>query len=422
LWPAALAAAASALVFARLRAPASSLLVFVPFAALVNLEAWVDLGPVYPSTAVLLAAVAVAALRRPSAFRLTGSVRLALAYGLWVTVAACSAAAWRPGAMHWTEISRLAQSGFLAAALAALGANLAAPRAGAARFTWAAAVAAGLLGALALGEATLGRAGGVPATGRVVGGSELLALHLTLLFPPGLALLAASGERRSGAERRALALLASLVFAGLLLSFSRSGWIGAWAAILGMGLIAIKTDRGAAVRLIALALVLAAAGGLAVVVLGGSGSPLASAYGDRLGSLAHGGLLADRRAEWGRGLAVIGAHPVLGDPQAPNPYNLALGVAATSGLPALVLFAGFVLASTWGGLVAAWRSDRGESIFAVGLLGAVIALLVTGIGEATLGTRLTPPAFATLGLLAGLGPGAAGDVRDRRAGPARSRR
>ena len=60
------------------------------------------------------------------------------------------------------------------------------------------------------------------------------------------------------------------------------------------------------------------------------------------------------------------------------------------------------------GLRAAWRGDAGESILAVGLLGAAIALLVTGIGEATLGARLTPPAFVTLGLLAGLGSGAAG--------------
>jgi hypothetical protein len=39
----------------------------------------------------------------------------------------------------------------------------------------------------------------------------------------------------------------------------------------------------------------------------------------------------------------------------------------------------------------------------VGLVGSAIGLLVTGIGESTLGSRLTPPAFLLLGLLAGLG-------------------
>jgi len=40
---------------------------------------------------------------------------------------------------------------------------------------------------------------------------------------------------------------------------------------------------------------------------------------------------------------------------------------------------------------------------AIGLFGAILGLLVTGIGEATLGARLTPPAFLFLGLWCGLG-------------------
>ncbi len=417
MWPAALAAGVTAIVFRLLPTPASALLVLVPFAALANLDAWIDLGPAYPSVAILLAAVAVAALRRPAAFRFRGAARIALAYGLWVSVAAALAVLTRPGTIHWTDATRLLQNGFLAATLAALGANLAVRRGGAARWTWAAAIAAGLLGALALGAAALDRSGGVPRTGRVVGGSELLALHLTLLFPPGLALLAARRSPGSASRRSALAGLSILAATGLALSFSRSGWVGAWAAILGMGVIAIKTDRGAGRRLVALALVLAAGAALVLLGLDGGAGPRASAYADRLGSLTRLDLFADRRAEWARGVAALRAHPWFGDPIAPNPYNLALGLAATSGLPAVLCFGAFAIASLARGLRAAWRSPAPESVCAVGLLGAAIALLVTGIGEATLGTRLTPPVFATLGLLAGLGatpPGAQGRPRTSR--------
>jgi len=413
-WPAALAAGASALVFSRLPAPASALLVLVPFAALANLDAWIDPGAAYPSVAILLAAVAVVARRQPRAFRFRGGARIALAYGLCVGVAALAAIWTDRGAGPWGAGARLLQNGFLAATLAALGSNLAARTAGsAARWSWAAALASGLLGALALGEAALDWSGGVPPIGRPVGGSELLALHVTLLSPPALALVAARSSALSGARRRLLALLGVLAASGLVLSFSRSGWVGAWAAILGMGVIAIKVDRHAARRLIGLALVLAAGGALAGLVLGGGTSPLATAYGDRLGSLMRLDLFADRRAEWARGLAAVRAHPWCGDPAAPNPYNLALGVAATSGLPALLCFGALAIASISQGLRVAGRRDR-ESLGAVGLLGATIALLVTGIGESTLGARLTPPAFATLGLLLGLGATAHGVDRKAR--------
>jgi O-antigen ligase len=388
----------TALAFLALREPAPALLVLVPFVALANLEAWIERGAAYPAEAILLAAVLVVALRRPDAFCFTGAARIALAYGAWVAIAALAATWTSSDRAAATDLTRLLRTGFLAATMAALGSTVAATARGAARWSLAALGAAGVLGALALGEAGLGRGSGVPTTGSPIGGSELLALHLTLLLPPGLVLIA-GGEGPRRAIRAALLLAAGC---GLVLSFSRSGWIGAWAAILGMGLVAIKADRALARRLLALALILAVGTALAAILLLAAGGETARAFGDRLGSLRGPALIADRALEWQRGVMAVRAHPWFGHPTAPNPYNLALGLAATSGLPALALFVWFVAACLARGWRAVGRADR-ESHLAVGLLGAVFALLATGIGESTLGARLSPPVFATLGLLAGMG-------------------
>jgi O-antigen ligase len=171
-----------------------------------------------------------------------------------------------------------------------------------------------------------------------------------------------------------------------------------------MGLLAIKADRRLARYLLALALILALGAALAYAVLVAVGGETARAFGDRLGSLLGSDFLAGRATDWRRGATAVRAHPWFGHPAAPNPYNLALGLAATSGLPALALFVWFVVASLARGSRALARGGR-EASLAVGLFGAVLALLVTGLGESTLGTRLTPPIFATLGLLAGMGAG-----------------
>ena len=152
-------------------------------------------------------------------------------------------------------------------------------------------------------------------------------------------------------------------------------------------------------RLLALALVLVAFGALGALLLVAPGSPLAP-FGERLRALDPGSLLLARRADWGGAVATIKSHPLFGQPDAPNAYNLFLGLAAQSGLPVLGFFLA-LLGATW----AAGRKALAGPLApeAVGLIGSTIGLLVTGIGESTLGARLTPPAFLLLGLLAGLG-------------------
>jgi O-antigen ligase len=168
-----------------------------------------------------------------------------------------------------------------------------------------------------------------------------------------------------------------------------------------MGLLAGKVDPRAARRLTLTAVLLLAAGAGAALIFTFAPGVLGD-YGARLRSIANPGrFLLDRQREWGSGLAAIRAHPLFGHPDAPNPYNLVFGLAAVSGIPILIPFAGMLGAAFRSGWRALLLPER--AALAAGLLGAGIALLVTGVGESSLGARVTPAAMATLGVLSGLG-------------------
>jgi hypothetical protein len=385
------------LVFARLPEPGLALAAFVPYAALANLEGIVHpLGLPYPSEVILLSALAVLPFRDPALFGFRGAARWALAFGLWMAVAALAGAS----ATDSAGVTRLLRIGFLAAALFALGHEIARRgRAGAIASDAGLGAAAGMA-ILGLGEGLIvalqGRGPGAP-IGSAVGGPELLALHLTLLVPPGLA-LATLGQDRAWATRFLL-LVSGLA---LLATGSRAGWAGGWAAILGMGLLGRKVAPGGARRLLGLCALLLALSILGAAVLVFPGSPL-WALGERLRELTPRDLLAARRADWQVGIETIRSHPIFGQPDAPNPYNLFLGLAATSGLPILAPW-GALLGCAWAAGLRAIREQSGTAVAAVGLAGAAIGLVATGIGESTLGSRLAPPAFLFLGLLQGVGP------------------
>jgi hypothetical protein len=390
-------AGVAAMAFVRLREPAAGLLVLLPYVPLLNLEGLLPepadgSSELYLSEVVLLTAFAIVGWRRPGALGLDGAGRLALAYGGWMTAAALVGAPTTDTA----RLARLVRTAFLAVAAFGLGRAAGQRPAGPRSWIDGATGAAGLFALLALAEAAFRLGPGVPRTGSPVGGSELLAIHLTLLTPPGLALVAL-GADRSWASRIIL-VLAGMALA---ISFSRSGWIGGWAAILGMGLLAGKFDPRRGRRLAAIAGILAAAAVAAAIGLHAAGGA-AGDLGARVRSFADPlGFLHGREREWRQGLASIGAHPLFGDPDAPNPYNLVLGLAAVSGLPILIPLAGMVTAAVRNGMRA--RAVANTWAPAVGLLGALIALLVTGIGESSLGARVTPAAMVTLGLLTGLG-------------------
>ncbi len=388
------AVAAAALAF---RAPAPLLLASVPLVTIANQESLFGSTTIYPSEVLLLAMIATLASRRPSLFRFSGVRGVALAYGAWMALAALVGALGASETAVGPAVLRLVRTGFLAATLFALGYALGREGTGAMAWIRGSAAAAGVIGLAALAEAVLDRGRGVQAIGSLVGGPELLALHLTLLIPPGLAWI----MKR---PRQSLVIASFIGISGVALgaSFSRSGWLGGWAAILAMGLLGFKIDRRLGTRLLVLALVLIGAAVVGALVLGAVGGDTGRAYADRLGSLGGLGILGDRRADWALGIESIAEHPLFGRLDPRNPYNIVLGLAVASGLPILVPFLWLVFVAMASGAKAP-RGGGDRAIEALGLTGAIVALLVTGMGESTLGSRLTPPAFASLGLLAGLG-------------------
>jgi hypothetical protein len=382
--------------FIRLPEPVVALAAAVPYLALANLEGIVHpSGHPYPSEVILLAALTVLGFRARLGWRFGGASGWALAYGAWMTIAALAAA----GTTDSQAIVRLVRIGFLATALFALGREAARRDRGAIHAIDAALGAAALMAILGLGEAAIGwwrTGGGAPTIGSAVGGPELLALQLTLLAPPALA-LAALGRDSAFATR----ILVASTGLALALTCSRAGWAGGFAAILGMGLLACKLTPPAGRKLLWLAVGILGLAGIGAILLVIPGSPLAP-YGERIRQLSPASLIAARRADWGAGIETIRAHPLFGQPDAPNAYNLFLGLGATSGVLAPLLFSGLVVAAGRSGLRAV-REHRVTAPETIGLFGAILGLLVTGMGEATLGARLTPPAFLFLGLWCGLG-------------------
>jgi len=255
----------------------------------------------------------------------------------------------------------------------------------------------GLLGAVACAEAVVRAPLFV---GGWFGDSEVLAIHLVMLLPVGLGFILAFP---AGFSMRSMVgwLAWVLGAAALAMTFSRSGWAGGY---VGLGVVAALSwwyHRRPAAGWV---LVLLGLGGLGVVlVLAGlpilpeSFAPLRG----RLGSLVSGHLLDTRLGVWKLGENVLREHPLVGNPDAPNCYNLYLGLASRSGWPTLLFYVVLVA----GTIRSLWRAMpvSGMGLFAAGLTGALAGHLVTGIGESSLSVQVTPEVMSIIGLAAGLG-------------------
>ncbi len=235
----------------------------------------------------------------------------------------------------------------------------------------------------------------VPVVGRWVGGSELLAIHVTLLWPLCLGALGAGGGRRDLLAAGGLVAGLSL----LALSFSRSGWIGgtlAWAVTL----IALGHARRRRGWWVAGMAVIVAAATLGVWVAAGAELPgLPAAYSRRLASLSSSNLLGDRAVEWQRGLSALRAAPWTGQLDAPNCYNLFLQLGARGGWFLLVAMIVWM-----GAQVTVALAQLRQRPYVAGGLGAVVGLWITGLGESSLGARVVPEAALVFGYLAGEWP------------------
>jgi hypothetical protein len=231
--------------------------------------------------------------------------------------------------------------------------------------------------------------------GRLLGGSELFAIHLTLFLPIACG-AALSGET---ATRRVAMAAVSIGALALVLSFSRSAWVGGFASLLVVSALVAWRGGSRSARAVAVTLAALGFGGVLVVVADVSLPGVPESYMRRLSSLGSAGLFADRAEEWGRAFPVLRSSPIVGRPDAPNCYNILLGLASQSGLPILIPFVWLVVAGFRGAL----RGLVEHTGLAAGLVGAIIGLLVTGIGESSLGARVMPEVGLLIGMTVGLG-------------------
>ncbi len=257
-----------------------------------------------------------------------------------------------------------------------------------------------------------------------------LAGAVLLYLPFCLAL--ALGYWREGRRGIALAGLAGAAACGgvLLLTQSRSGWLGAAAALAAFALLGGLTSRRPPLRLAALALLVIGVVALvaAPFVLGPGISGLGPAAGPAGAASTLDGLsqisLAGRIEIWSRALYAIQDFPFTGvglgafrrvvnllyplftigpDVDIAHAHNIFLQVALDVGLPGLIAY----LALLWVAAVLGWqiarRAARLPRIMALGLLAGLAGLHVYGLTDAlALGSKPGIAFWMTLGLLVGL--------------------
>lgn len=251
----------------------------------------------------------------------------------------------------------------------------------------------------------------------------------TLLYLPA-ALALAAGWWREGRRAWALAALAGAGIVGgtLLLTQSRSGWIGGLAGMLTLGVLAGLLNRRRWVRIAAVVLPLAliATAGSVLVALGPQRiEALWSASGgvnaaDVMGQLS----LSGRIEIWSRALYAIQDFPFTGtglgtfrqvvhllyplftvgpDVDIAHAHNIFLQVALDVGLPGLIAY----LALLWVAGILAWQAARPGStlvrMLAIGLVASLAGLHVYGLTDAlALGSKPSIAFWMILGLLAAL--------------------
>jgi len=150
-------------------------------------------------------------------------------------------------------------------------------------------------------------------------------------------------------------------------------------------------------------LVLLGVGGLgALLIL--AGMPIFqerfASFRGRLGTLVTDHLLDTRVGVWKLAENVLREHPLVGNPEVANCYNLYLGLAYRSVWPALLFFVVLVA----GTIRSLWRAIPAPvtGLFAAGLAEAVVGHLVTGIEESSLDVQVTPEVMEIFGLAAGI--------------------
>jgi len=251
------------------------------------------------------------------------------------------------------------------------------------------------------------RSGSVP--GSVFNDSEALGIYLTLVLPLILGLMLYG---YSGTGKALVGIIFSLGCAALFLSSSRAGWIsgaitlsilGVHRLVLG-GKYVVKND-GAGKRKKAKAF-------LAIPALSGVlyylwfyyvQGPIRDVFYLRFMSIFSDNTFGGRVDLWESAWRLIQDSPLLGHGPTVNVYNLYLQTAAQFGLVALILFL-FVFMKFFGvtfGRLKNIKSSREFGVVMGGALG-VLGLLIVGMAESALGSRMSPLFWMQVGMVMAL--------------------
>lgn len=265
------------------------------------------------------------------------------------------------------------------------------------------------------------------AEGQAINANQLAGA--TLLYLP-IAIALAIGWWREGRRRLALvALVAAGGVAGLLLlTQSRSGWIGGAGGLVALAVLTGLASRQRRIRLAAILLVVVLALALGGVLATLGSQSIAALWPSDTGNSAEGVAgpisLSDRVEIWSRAVYAIQDFPFTGvglgtfrrvvgllyplftispDIDIAHAHNIFLQVALDVGVPGLIAY----LALLWVAGAVAWHvARRGPPLLqalAIGLLAALVSLHLYGLTDAlALGSKPGLAFWMILGLLAAL--------------------
>lgn len=249
-----------------------------------------------------------------------------------------------------------------------------------------------------------------------------LAGALVLYLPVALALLIACIRARRPGWALATLGAAGAIGATLVLTQSRSGWLGSAAGLIGLAVIAGWTMRRRSVRLAALALPVVVIAGVGILLT--SRPELVTAFISPARETGGEITLSGRPEIWSRALYAIQDFSFTGtglgtfrrivnllyplftispEYDIAHAHNIFLQVALDLGLPGLTAY----LACLWIAFATAWNTAQHSAgvvrALALGLLAGLIALHIYGLTDAiALGAKPGVAFWMALGLLAAL--------------------
>ncbi|HDT11179.1 MAG TPA: hypothetical protein ENN58_00420, partial [bacterium] len=249
------------------------------------------------------------------------------------------------------------------------------------------------------------KTGSVP--GSVFNDSEMLSIYLTLVLPLALGVLVYSDER----VNRVLAAAAFLSGGmALFLSYSRAGWISGAVTSLILAIHYLffadrylRTDRAGRHRKKKALFVILTLSSLLCLWFCYVERLVRDIFYARFMSIFSDYTLGGRVDLWKSAWRLIQDSPLLGHGAFPNVYNLYLQVAGQFGLVALAFF--FFLFLKFFGVVFIRlknvKSPRERGIVVAGSLG-VLGLLIVGMAESSLGSRMSPLFWMQVGMVMAL--------------------